>query len=82
MSKKSARPARSAKENRRKIIHLTTTSTEGGMCDNDMKLSVFVFKMMLINVYFLLYVRVQENLKVILIFVQLFVIYLDPLTSF
>ena len=38
MSKESARPARSATENQRHKMDLTTSSTEGGMCNEDLKL--------------------------------------------
>ena len=61
---KSARPARSAKENQKQIMILTTSSTEGDMC-------------FLLRICVRYFVEICERFKVRLVGVQFFVIYLE-----
>ena len=66
---KSTRPERSAIENQKQIIILTTSSTEGDMC-------------CLLQKCVRYFVQICESLKVRLIGVQLFVIYLETIVCF
>ena len=49
---KSARPAMRAKDNQKQIMILTTSSTEGDMCNDALKLSISVFVTKMCKLFF------------------------------